>query len=119
LLFCKSLREHGLHQMSGGPDYKKDNHPGAPPFGGEPNSLDFLETAAHSRRCTMKLIVALLGLGIVIGAGTSANAKGCVKGAIVVGVAGHLVGHGAAGAAAGCIVGHHEANKRQNATPNR
>jgi hypothetical protein len=38
-------------------------------------------------------------------------AKGCVKGALVGGVAGSAVGHGKLGAAAGCVVGHHEANK--------
>ena len=36
-----------------------------------------------------------------------ADAKGCIKGAIVGGVA----GHGKLGAAAGCVIGHHEANK--------
>jgi len=36
-------------------------------------------------------------------------AKGCVRGAIVGGVAGHYVGHGhaLAGAAAGCVIAHH------------
>jgi len=36
-------------------------------------------------------------------------AKGCIRGAIVGGIAGHYVGHGhaLAGAAAGCIVAHH------------
>jgi hypothetical protein len=29
-----------------------------------------------------------------------------------------MAGHGVAGAAAGCIIGHHEANKRQNAKQN-
>lgn len=38
-------------------------------------------------------------------------AKGCIKGAIVGGVAGSTVGHGKLGAIAGCVVGHHEANK--------
>jgi hypothetical protein len=39
-------------------------------------------------------------------------AAGCVKGAAVGGVAGHVAGgHGVAGAAAGCVVGHHEASK--------
>jgi len=38
-------------------------------------------------------------------------AKGCIKGAIVGGVAGSTVGHGKLGAVAGCVVGHHEANK--------
>jgi hypothetical protein len=44
-----------------------------------------------------------------------AQAKGCIKGAIVGGVAGHLVGHGKMGAIAGCAVGHHNANKRDDA----
>lgn len=38
-------------------------------------------------------------------------ARGCIKGAIVGGAAGHMVGHGGMGAAAGCAVGHHNANK--------
>jgi uncharacterized protein YcfJ len=43
------------------------------------------------------------------------EAKGCIKGAIVGGVAGHhMAGHGKLGAAAGCAIGHHEANKQQN-----
>jgi outer membrane lipoprotein SlyB len=42
----------------------------------------------------------------------AADAKGCIKGATVGGVAGHMVGHGKLGAAAGCVVGHHEANKK-------
>ncbi len=41
----------------------------------------------------------------------SAYAKGCIKGAIVGGVAGSTVGQRKVGAAAGCVVGHHEANK--------
>jgi outer membrane lipoprotein SlyB len=57
---------------------------------------------------------------------TSAEAKGCLKGAAVGGAAGHFAGHhGIIGAAAGCVIGRHEANKRdrlqQNQTgqPNR
>jgi hypothetical protein len=38
---------------------------------------------------------------------SGADAKGCIKGAIVGGAA----GHGKLGAAAGCVIGHHEANK--------
>ena len=42
-----------------------------------------------------------------------ADAKGCIKGAIVGGVAGLMAGHhGLLGAAAGCAIGHHEANKK-------
>ena len=49
----------------------------------------------------------LLGAGLV-----PAHAAGCIKGAAVGGVAGHIAGHhGLLGAAAGCAVGRHEANK--------
>ncbi|MEG3124689.1 hypothetical protein [Sphingomonas sp. GB1N7] len=41
-----------------------------------------------------------------------ADAKGCLKGAAVGGVGGHLAGHHAVlGAAAGCAIGHHRAAK--------
>jgi outer membrane lipoprotein SlyB len=44
-----------------------------------------------------------------------ADAKGCLKGAAVGGIAGHEVGsgHGVAGAGIGCAVGHHEAKKKE------
>lgn len=42
---------------------------------------------------------------------SAADAKGCIKGAVVGGVAGHMAEPGKLGAAAGCVVGHHEANK--------
>jgi outer membrane lipoprotein SlyB len=48
---------------------------------------------------------------LILAISPSAYAKGCIKGAIVGGVAGSTVGHGKLGAAAGCAVGHHEANK--------
>ena len=52
----------------------------------------------------------LLAIGI---AAVPANAKGCLKGAVVGGAAGHVAGHhGMLGAAAGCAIGHHEANKQ-------
>jgi hypothetical protein len=39
-----------------------------------------------------------------------ADARGCLKGAVVGGAAGHYAGHhGLAGAALGCAIGHHEA----------
>jgi uncharacterized protein YcfJ len=44
----------------------------------------------------------------------AAEAKGCIKGAIVGGIAGKMVGHGKVGAAAGCAVGHHRAAKGSN-----
>ena len=43
----------------------------------------------------------------------AAEAKGCLKGAAVGGVGGHLAGgHGLLGAGAGCLVGRHMANKK-------
>jgi outer membrane lipoprotein SlyB len=38
------------------------------------------------------------------------SAHGCIKGAAIGGVAGHVAGHHAvAGAAVGCVIGHHRA----------
>jgi hypothetical protein len=52
------------------------------------------------------LAVAITGLSV------PAEAKGCIKGAFLGGIAGHFAGHhGVLGAAAGCLIGHHEANK--------
>ena len=43
----------------------------------------------------------------------AAEAKGCLTGAAVGGVAGHVVGeHGVLGAAVGCAIGRHKANKK-------
>ena len=43
----------------------------------------------------------------------AAEAKGCLKGAVVGGVGGHVAGgHGLLGAGAGCLVGRHMANKK-------
>ena len=54
---------------------------------------------------------ALAVTGLAVSA-TPAPAKGCLKGAVIGGVAGHFVGHhGLLGAGAGCVIGHHEANK--------
>jgi len=54
-----------------------------------------------------------------------ADAAGCLKGAVVGGVAGHYMHHqGLLGATAGCLIGRHEANKQarqqgqQNQTAN-
>ena len=54
----------------------------------------------------------------VASSSTPAPAAGCLKGAVIGGVAGHYVGHhGLLGAGAGCVIGHHEAKKhaRENA----
>jgi hypothetical protein len=53
--------------------------------------------------------VAVTGLTL---SSTPVPARGCLKGAVIGGVAGHFAGHhGLLGAGAGCIIGHHEANK--------
>jgi hypothetical protein len=57
-------------------------------------------------------LAAAVMAGVVILPAGAANAAGCVKGAIVGGVAGHyLANHGWLGAAAGCLIGRHEANR--------
>jgi hypothetical protein len=57
-------------------------------------------------RVMIKCSAIILALAVV----TPANAKGCLKGALIGGVAGHYtVHHGLLGAAAGCIIGRHEA----------
>ena len=62
-----------------------------------------------SNRKSALVLSALLALAT---AGT-ANAAGCLKGAVVGGVAGHYAGHHAVvGAVGGCIVGHHLAKKQ-------
>lgn len=62
-----------------------------------------------SSRIKIVLATATLALATI---GT-ANAAGCLKGAVVGGVAGHYAGHHAvAGAVGGCVVGHHLAKKR-------
>lgn len=63
----------------------------------------------------MKWILMPAALAFVLTTGVSfapAQAAGCLKGAAVGGVAGHVAGnHGVLGAGAGCVIGHHEANK--------
>jgi hypothetical protein len=50
---------------------------------------------------------ALLG----VAAFSQAAEAGCVKGAVVGGIAGKMMGHGYAGAAAGCAIGHSRAKR--------
>jgi hypothetical protein len=60
----------------------------------------------------MKKLTGCAAVLIVLAAASSVDAKGCLKGAAVGGVAGHYSGHhGLLGAAAGCAIGRHEANK--------
>jgi hypothetical protein len=51
---------------------------------------------------------------LVFFAPSVSEAKGCIKGALIGGVAGH---HGLLGAAAGCLVGRHQANAAQRQQP--
>lgn len=63
----------------------------------------------------MKRLLAVSAFALAVSlASHGAEAKGCLKGAAVGGVAGHFVGsgHTVLGAAAGCLVGRHQANKR-------
>lgn len=63
-----------------------------------------------------KAIVCAATLLAFVGYGGAAEAKGCIKGALVGGIAGKMAGHGKVGAAAGCAVGHHRAAKRAKDT---
>ncbi len=66
----------------------------------------------------MKALIATLALGAMAISASPAQAVGCLSGAAVGGVAGHVAGHhGLLGAAAGCAIGHHQAvrNRRDAA----
>ncbi len=61
---------------------------------------------------TAAAILATVGLS-----SSPANAEGCVKGAVIGGVAGHFAAHhGLLGAGAGCLIGRHEANRPASRT---
>ena len=61
-----------------------------------------------TRLCTIAMLL------VIAAAPQLASAKGCLKGAAVGGVGGHVAGgHGVLGAAAGCAVGRHMANKKE------
>ena len=61
---------------------------------------------------TLLFASALLAGAALLPAG-QAQARGCLKGAAVGGVAGHFVHHHALlGAGVGCLIGHHEAAKQ-------
>ena len=59
----------------------------------------------------MKIVAFVASLSLAVGGvAGSANAVGCLSGAVVGGVAGHMAHHHTLlGAAAGCAVGHHMA----------
>ncbi|MGC6386591.1 hypothetical protein ACMV8I_02865 [Ewingella sp. S1.OA.A_B6] len=58
-----------------------------------------------------KNTVSTLALVLMLSVSSLAHAAGCIKGAVVGGVAGHLRHHAVLGAVAGCAVGHHMAAK--------
>ena len=58
--------------------------------------------------------IKLFVLAGLVACSSATFAAGCLSGAAVGGVGGHLAGHhGVAGAAVGCAVGHHMAVKKQ------
>jgi outer membrane lipoprotein SlyB len=72
---------------------------------------DITDTQIMNLNHRIGMLAAATALGLAA-AGT-ANAAGCLKGAVVGGVAGHYAGHHAVvGAVGGCIVGHHVAKKQ-------
>ncbi|WP_407168698.1 hypothetical protein [Bradyrhizobium sp. ORS 111] len=50
---------------------------------------------------------------IALASGAAAQAKGCIRGAVIGGVAEHMAAYGKLGAVAGCAIGHHAANKAE------
>ncbi len=59
----------------------------------------------------------LLSLSLMISLASVAGASnaGCLKGALIGGVAGHVAHHHAlVGAAAGCVIGHHMSKKKEH-----
>lgn len=62
----------------------------------------------------MKLMSVAGAVVVLFCAATAAEAKGCIKGAAIGGVAGHVAGgHTVLGAAAGCLIGRHNAKKKE------
>ncbi|HEY2032384.1 MAG TPA: hypothetical protein VGH02_01725 [Rhizomicrobium sp.] len=60
------------------------------------------------------LAIAAIAACIALSSIPTAEAKGCLKGAAVGGVAGHFMHHHAIlGAAVGCVIGHHMAVKKE------
>ena len=57
----------------------------------------------------MRILAAVTGLALAFGLGGQAQAAGCLSGALLGGVAGHMAHHGVLGALGGCAVGHHMA----------
>lgn len=60
----------------------------------------------------MRALIIAASAVVALAAG-QAEAAGCLKGAAVGGLAGHMAHHGVLGAVGGCVVGHHMAAKAQ------
>ena len=60
-------------------------------------------------KCVIPVICAFAAVTFTVPA--EARPGGCIKGAIVGGIAGHFMGHGGIGAAAGCAYGMHRRNE--------
>jgi hypothetical protein len=58
---------------------------------------------------TKQIAVAVVAATLIAGSTQGVQAAGCIKGAMVGGVAGHFAHHPIAGAAIGCVIGHHRA----------
>ena len=92
-----------------------------------PKNVAVEDDAAKERDVLpMRTILGCAALALAFSTATiPAQAKGCIKGALIGGTAGHFAGrHGFLGAAAGCAIGRHEANRQrqlklqqQNAQP--
>ena len=64
--------------------------------------------------------MAAMAASVFLASGQAAEAKGCIKGANVGGIAGHYAGHGILGAIGGCAAGRALANRqvvRQQVAP--
>ena len=94
--------------------------------GGEPFWLLGLQERSRAARvgfyisnpeAKMKILIGCAAILFALASVTTAEAKGCLKGAVIGGTAGHYVGHhGLVGAAAGCVIGRHKANERARET---
>jgi hypothetical protein len=81
-----------------------------------PKNIAVEDDAAKERDVLpMRTILGCAALALAFSTATiPAQAKGCVKGALIGGTAGHFAGHhGLLGAAAGCVIGRHEANRQR------
>jgi hypothetical protein len=67
-----------------------------------------------NREIDMRKLLLLAILIPVLSLPAISSAHGCIKGAAVGGVVGHVAGHHAvAGAAVGCLIGHHQAKVKE------